>query len=580
MYAVVGCGTAFHIYTTSQSYFYMDDFPYLTRVTDVNFWSAVSAPYNDHLMPLQFAVVWVTQQVSAMSWVAAVIVTASLWFVFLLGAMKALGVIFGERYLSLAPMALLAFSPLLTQVTLWYASALQALSWAACFVWFLYFAYRYAYGSGRKRDAVFAIVVLLIGLLAWQKSLSILPVALLLLVVARPLNRSNLSAFWIRCHGFLIAATTLAVAYSLVYLVSTGTSQLRESPSVADLIESFRRMIGTVLIPSLFGVDSSSYNVTGLSSDALDPWLVALFWFLAFLVCVIAIYHRPATLLIWTMLFGYSIASVVFFAYARLGPFGIGLSSDARYVEDLFVIAVFALCFALVPATGSPLATRDTPWPAFVGNRFVFPGVGVIAVAVMAVGSLNLTATWSDLRAQEPRDYVANARQQLPLASGNAVFDDLVPEGVLSGIFLEEARQSALFKGLKIPVNWDGPAAGMGHLTSEAILAPIRIGTAASSVNAQVVGCGWPVRDAPTSIPLSGELFPWVWVVRVQYLSQSDGLARIGFSAPGSSRVTLPIEEGLNDTWLVLTGGGGSLEMQALDDFGMCVDKVTLGEPE
>jgi hypothetical protein len=88
------------------------------------------------------------------------------------------------------------------------------------------------------------------------------------------------------------------------------------------------------------------------------------------------------------------------------------------------------------------------------------------------------------------------------------------------------------------------------------------------------------VKNAPTTIPLSGELFPWVWVVRVQYLSQVDGLASIGFSTPGSVPVTLPIEEGLNDTWLVLSGGGDSLLLEALDDFGMCVDEVTLGEPE
>ena len=581
IYGLVAAGTVLHAYTASQSYFYVDDFVYFSRVTDTGFWAAVAPPYGEHLMPFQFAAVWLTQQFSAMSWAVAVIVMTVLWFTFLLGAAKALCEVFGERFILLVPLALLAFAPLLTVVTIWYASALQALSWGSCFVWFLYFSHRYVYGAGTRRNAVLAILVLVAGLLTWQKALSVVPVVVLLLLVAGPISLANVALLWRRCRAFVVAVVGITLGYLCLYLAMAGTGQLQKAPSTHDLLESARRMIFTGLVPSLFGLDSSSPVVTGTADEALDFRIVALCLMVALLVVVVTVYRRPATAWIWIMLAGYSAVAVIFFAYARLEPFGPILASDGRYIEDLFIASVFGLTFAWLRPSSAPAPVREIRGLESLRKRSALPVLGGVAAAVMVLGSLSLTASWAKTRTLTQTEYINNARDHLWRAGNNGVLDYFAPGEVLDAThFGETARQSVVLKGLKIPVNWDGPGPGMGMLDDKGVLAPVQLGIASSSEAGPIGGCGWVVRSEPTSVLLDSELFVWDWVVQIQYLSEAAGLASIGFSTPGSSTVTLPIEKGLNDVWLELTGGGDALTIQSLTDTGICVDKVTLGEPE
>jgi hypothetical protein len=579
MYGMVAAGTLFRTYTSAQSYFFMDDFQYLARVTDVDFWSAVAPPYGEHLMPLQFAAIWFTQQIGAMQWSVAVLVLAMLWLALLVGTLKALREVFGERYLLLIPLCLLSFAPILTVSTLWYASALQALSWAVCFVWFLYYSYRYVHGSHRRRDAVLAFFVMLLGLLAWQKALSIAPTVAVLLIVAGDPSRRAVLTIWRMSRQFILSIAALLVGYFLLYLAVTGTGQATNRPSLSDFLESFLRMIGTTLVPALFGFNSSAPIVSGGSSELGWPLLVSL-WAIALLFLFATVYRRPGAAWVWVMLLGYSVVVVGVFTLTRLGTWGVGASSDARYVEDLFVVAVIALMFAWFPAAKSTAELREIEWLQKLNRRSVFPVLGGALLAVMIGASWSVTELWSEVRSETPRQYVANARDHLPLADGNAVLDGPVPDSVETGIF-EAARASVALKGLKIPVDWDGPAPGMGYLTDEGVLAPIRIGTAAESQAGPTEGCGWLVNKEPITVPLTGELYGWNWVIRIQYLAAAAGSITVKFSESGSEPIEIPVQEGLNDSWLAVTGdGGAALDFQSLTDAVVCVDKVTIGERE
>lgn len=571
-WAIVVAGVVLHGWAMWGGFFHMDDFFYLADAQRP-FDEYVLQIYNNHLMPAEFAVVWVSQLIAPMSWPLAVGVITGMWALLGWGTLALMRRAFGDHMATLVTLALIMFGPLLTTVTVWYASALQILPWSVAFVWLLYFAIRDAQDP-KHRWWIAGFVVYLVGLAFWQKSLIALPVVLWVAWRMWPgagkLGVRGLGRRWI----LPIVTLAVSIPYAVLYVLLQPEAVLRSSPSAEQVWESARVGIGEVLLPGMFGAPWVGFT-DGLSPFAgREWWILVIIWqVVAIAVIVSFIRWRPA-LNIWFIVVAYSVVTVALFSLGRINEFGTVLVYDPRYIEDLYVVASVLLPFAFVRGRGSPLPPpRNLGFVSPDNARWMWPATGFVMINSLLVSSMAIGWSWHD---SEAKAFIANARAGLEAQPGIPVLNRQVPAGVMAPLFLEKARASYILSGFNLGTQWDGAAPRFLAVAEDGTIFDPRIAPASKSFPGPDGTCGWRVFNAPTSVGLDTELFPWPWFGRMEYVASADDTITLTL---GEGTVEVPVVEGINRVEFVLTGGGDQIVVSAPDELGVCVWKVTMGQP-
>lgn len=93
-----------------------------------------------------------------------------------------------------------------------------------------------------------------------------------------------------------------------------------------------------------------------------------------------------------------------------------------------------------------------------------------------------------------------------------------------------------------------------------------------------VPGCGWPVGQAPTTIPLESGLFDFTWWVRIGYLASTDDTMVV--RADGTEQ-EVEVSKGLNNVFVHVEGAFDSITLGGLREprSRVCVDTVEVGQP-
>lgn len=571
LWVIAGAGLVLHGWAAWRGFFHMDDFFYLADASKP-FGEYVTQVYNSHLMPAEFAIVWVSQAIAPMSWTLAVVVMSALWAVTLVAAVLLQRLLFGSSAWGIVTVMMLAFAPLLTTVTVWYASALQILPWAATFMLMLYFAARHA-RDPRWTWLLAATGSFAVGLIFWQKALLYLPVVLWLYWRYWPgtgrLGLGGLGRRW----WFPAVTLTLAFGYGLVYLARQPEAVLRSQPTAEQFLESLRITLGEVWLPGYFGAPWTGFT------DALVPGSASAWW--AFLivaqvvagVVVVSMLRWRSAWNAWFIIAAYAIVTVGLFVFGRINVFGTVLAIDPRYVEDLFVVGAVVLPFAFVRPAGSPLpAPRPLAW---LPKRV--PGwvqvVGWLALAnLLVLPSIAVGRSWHDFPA---RDFIANARQLAAEQPGIVVLDRKVPELVMSRLFLERANASYVLAGARLPISWNGAGAQVYVLDDGGRARPVSLAASSTSLPGADGDCGYRVYEQPTPVVLDTELFAWTWVGQIDYLAAESGVLQVALD--GAS-VSVPVVKGPGRAQFVVVGGGDTLVVTPPEGVGVCIGSAVLGQ--
>lgn len=570
-WGIAAAGLLLHMWAAWGGFFHMDDFFYLADA-DRPFVEYVFQIYNGHLMPGEFAIVWVSQAIAPMSWTLAFLVMTGLWVLLLVGLVMTLRRLFGDSAWVSIAVAAVALSPLMTTVTVWYASALQILPWAASFIWMIYFASAHAQ-QPRARWLVLTVVAFVGGLLFWEKSLLALPVVLWLWWRYWPgTGRMGLSGlgrrWWL--PGITVA---VAAAYSVLYLAVQPEAVLRSEPSMEEMLDSVRISLAEVWLPGYFGAPWTGF------SDALAPGTSSAWWLFLLvgevilaLVVISIIRWRPA-LNAWIVIAGYAGVTVILFVFGRINAFGTVLAYDPRYVEDLFVVGAVVLPFAFVRPAGSPLPTpRQLAWlPAHVPSWAAVGGLAVL-VNVLLLPSIAVGSSWQDTPAKE---WVSNARASLENRPGLPVLDGKVPEAVMAPLFLERANASYVLAGARLPVTWNGSGPQIYVLDDAGEARPVEVAASSTSVPGFDGDCGYRVFEETTTVELDSTLFEWTWIGRMDYLAAAPTSVQVSL---GGTSTVVPLAEGPGAVMFVVVGSGDTLYVTPTDDVGVCVTKVVLGQ--
>ncbi len=569
--AFVLVGVGLHGWAMLGGFFHMDDFFYLADAS-APFGEYVTQIYNGHLMPAEFAVVWVSQAIAPMSWPLAVAITTGMWAVLGFGVMAVMRRAFGDHPVTFISLALVMFGPLLTTVSVWYASALQVLPWGATFVWLLYFAIRDAQAPAH-RWWIAGTLVYVIGLAFWEKTLLALPVVLWVawrIWPARPpIGLGGMGRRWI------LPAVTIVISagYSMLYLALQPEAPLRSDPSGRDLWEAARIGIGEVLLPGLFGAPWGGFAEGLVPASGRPWWVMAIAWQIVAIVFIASVIRWRSAWNIWIILIAYSAVTVVLFAFGRINAFGLALVYDPRYIEDLVIVTSVLLPFAFVRARGSTLPAPRTYGLLPESTRaWMWPVGGFVMVNLLLLSSITVGWTWQDSAAKQ---FVSNARASLQ--PGMAVIDRKVPPAVMAELFLEKANASYVLAGAKLDVDWNGAGSQVFALADDGSVYTPGIAVAATSFPGPDGDCGWRAFDAPVSIGLDRDLFAWIWIGRMEYLAAGDGIATLSL---GGEAIEIPVVEGLNEVGFVIVGEGDQVVLTAPEGAGMCVAKVQLGQPE
>ena len=549
----------------------MDDFFYLADASKP-FGEYVLQIYNNHLMPAEFAIVWVSQALAPMSWGLAIVVITTLWALTLFAAVMLQRLLFGSSAWGVVTVMMLALAPLLTTVTVWYASALQILPWAATFIAMLYFAAKHAQDP-RWLWLFAATASFVVGLAFWQKSLLYLPVVLWLSWRYWPgtgrLGLGGLGRRW-----WLPAVTLpLAVGYGLIYLAAQPEAVLRSQPSMEQFLESLRITLGEVWLPGYFGAPWTGFT------DALVPGSNSTWWLFLVIaqvvvgLIVVSILRWRSAGNAWFIIGAYALVTVALFVFGRINVFGTVLAIDPRYVEDLFVVGAVVLPFAFVRPAGSPLpAPRSLGWlPRHVPGWV--QAVGWLAlVNLLVLPSIAVGRSWHDFPA---RDFITNARALAATNPGIVVLDRKVPELVMSRLFLERANASYVLAGARLPISWNGAGPQIYAMGDDGQVRPVSLAPSSTAVPGLDGDCGYSVFGAPTRVELDTSLFAWTWIGQLDYLAAESGVLQVALDG---APVPVPVERGAGTVQFVVVGGGDTLVVTPPEGVGVCIGSAVLGQ--
>jgi len=576
------------LYTLSKWSWFQDDYLFVSNVDRMPFLDYVFQDYNSHLQPGQFLVVWLVTRLDPLNFGLATAATCLFAVTALVAWGLALREIFGERLHLLAALLLLGLSPTLVSVSLWWAAALSVYTLYTFMGLSVWFMARFLLRDQRRRDLVGLTASYALGLFFWEKALLVSVPLFFLVCLLGPTDRRDAIRLAVRS---LLPAAVISVAYVLVYVIVPRPGAVSDvtpprGRGVGEAAEFYVRGILDVLLPSLLG---GPFNTLSTANGTYEPSSGAVslvLWGLTVLALVLGILYRRRGWVAVLMSASYAMVSwgLILFSY-RYDESGTFAIRAGRYTTDLLPVALLTVMFLIsvdrastkVEAMRRPVGDDAARW---VGRaRLGYLGL-VTVVALVLTGR-----TWDSTAPSSPEPYFsALSSDARALPDGATLLDNPTPSQVLEPlVFGAAARQSYVLEPLDLPIGFDRPTEQLivadlsGHLYNGEITNP----AATSPSPGPDEGCGYAVRPSrTTTIPLSGELFDFGWIVEISYFVASDAEVEV---LVGDTTVpallTAPPAGVVRRTQLYVSDAISDVQIQQTEgEDPICVTDVRIGE--
>ena len=559
-------------FTASRWSWFADDWVHLEGTQTTGFLAYVFEDHAGDLVPGQRLLTWLLTAVDPMGHFCATLVLVLLAVGSLLAWALALREVFGERTRLLVPLALLALSPLLLLPGLWWSAGTQVLGVQLSMGLCVLFAARHLRRGGQRRHLALLAASYVLGLSFGQRALLVLvPLTLVAWVLTTGTTRIRL----VSTAKVLALPVTVSVAYVVALLAvrSAGDAPATRDRGWGELVDTNLPDVG---LPTLFGgpfrAPVDGWDGYAPLSLVLTASLTGVLLVLALAALVLRRHSGPAL-------------AALLACTAAAWVLGVGTTpsqplpdATGRWFAD--VVAVVGLVVALLVTRtvreqpGS--ATRRTlaPVPARLGAV----GLGALACAVVVAMVVANATTWRDVRDRSPRPWVDAVVADATRAGDAAVVNSFPPTNVLDPVaFLDHAALQQMLSPLDLPLRFDEP--------SELLLAPDATGRlkvaevtnlAATNVPATNTSCGFLVEPGRrTDIPLTADLYPWGWAVRMDYFTDDPTVATV---TTDDEEVELSLDAGLNAVQFMVTDSVESFRVAVAPGAApLCVTQVHLG---
>ncbi|MBM0240352.1 hypothetical protein JNW88_30580, partial [Micromonospora sp. ATA32] len=306
--------------------------------------------YNNHFMPAARLLTWlVTHAFGYAYWpyLLLMIVGQALIAVAFHRLLRAL---LRPGWLLLVPLGMFLFSPLTLEATSWWAVGANMLAMQLAMVLALGAQLKYV-RTRRKRHLVSLALSILLGLLFFEKTLLVVPLVFLftacLFADGGPLRAvaTTLRRWW--ASWAVLAA--VSVGFLAAYL-SRSESSLRQPNSLFEVLTFLEQLLGSTLVPGLFGGPwrwlGAGDGAPVVAPPELGRWLA---WAALIALIVVTLRLRRIAARAWVLLGTYLLVVAALLAATRLGSVFSDLAGAVpRYVSDVAVVAALCVGVALL----------------------------------------------------------------------------------------------------------------------------------------------------------------------------------------------------------------------------------------
>jgi hypothetical protein len=569
-------------WTLSSWSWFQDDWVYLTRTTELPFWTYVAQNYNGHLMPGQFVLAWVITKAAPLDYSYAAATTLVFVVASLVAWAAALRTIFGERARLLYPLVILALSPLFMPISLWWAAAMQVFPLQLAMGLSVLFVARYTTYGHRRRDLVGLSLSYALGLFFWQKALLVfVPIVFVALLLSPGAVRDRLRSVW----RAVWAPLAISVAYIPVYVALTRSegasgTELFVARSLGQTLDFFLKGILDVGMPALFGGPWSSLSNTGQAYASGSGVVTLALIAIAILGTVAAVRLRRSGGLALAMAATYAVLSWgLLFTSSRFDTLGVFSVRDARYAADIVPVALLMVAFLVTPT----LVEDRSSWLRLprASDRVLhrWRAGAAVVIALVTVSAVFTTGRdWDASAPSSPKPWVDDVRADASGAGGASIHDSLAPNHVIfAAYFPDDARLSRLLKPLALPLRYNLPAEHMFIADWAGHLVEVDVEAAARPVSPPPVkGCGYLVNPGRTTvIPLESGLYNWEWGYQLTYFSGEPALVSV---RTATKSVDLRLDRGLHQMQFVIEDAASQLRITGHPDSSpICVTEVRAG---
>jgi len=571
-------------YLLSRFYFRQDDFELLDRALSrglsLNYLFSFS---GGHLRPGGLVVFWLVTRLAPDDWPLAVTVTIAALAAAGVLMLRLLLILFGSRPAILIPLIIFLFTPLTlaglsfwTTATDWLPLQLTMLAAACSHVRYI--------RSGRVGHVVAAAAWLGAGLL-FDVQGALVPLLLFALTSAYLVPGRWPAAAWQTLRSFWRAwaiYVVLTAAYLVIFVIKLQTSSQQpiNPRHISGVLSLAAAMLRVGFVPAAVGGPWRWFVPGGDYGFAAEtPALTQVTWVLAALIVGTSLWYRRHAVRSWLILAGWLLlADFAPVAIARLTELPASLlGADTYYLADSAPVLAVCVGLAFWPVIGEqdPYRVRRP--------RPVRLAVSTFALtAAFLVGSIWSGVTYlSSTSSARTRSYIDTARSALANAKpGTVILSAPTPWYVMYAGFRGSVTQTSVVLGPLSPPRAGirfvtVPTGGIASLTmfdSQGRLRPA-VDIGASSVRPARSRACWPVRAAPTRIPLSAYVFRDAWIIQFSYSGPATTLQlELGTAI---QNVVLPA--GHRATSIPVTGAGSTVLVRSLSgEPAACISRLTI----
>lgn len=572
--ALIAVQTVIRIWLVARGYFYWDDLILIGRASTepIWSWSYLMQDHDGHLMPGAFLVAGVITELSPLNWAIPAVTLVVGQLLVSLAVLRMVVVIAGRvRPILLVPLVFFLFSPMTVPAYTWWAAGLNTLPLQFAMAVVVADVVQLCRGqvADRRRIIIRSLVVFVVALAFFEKSLLILPVAAVAAVLWVHVNSSAegpglmrpIRTAWSAARELWIAMAAVAATWMVLYLASTS---IADGHSIGQAMSLTWRSINRGLVPA--GVGGPWFWTRWLPSPPMaqpHDWMIAVGWVVLIAAVAYVLWTRRGAALILAAVFAYAVVLQIPLFWSRTSEFtSLELAQTLRYLPDTALVITVAMAL-LVSAPRRRLSSAGAPGQS--RRKAALPArSATIAAAVVGVAyigsSLVSTAEFADEWNSSPtEEYMANARASLAQAAGTRMLDHALPLLVILPVTYPDNQVGKVFAALDQRPTFGPWTDQLQVLDDQGRLVAGDV-TAARTFGEGAGACDRPEVTGPSSIPLNGPLLDWTWVVALPYCANTDGTVRIGLAEDSSLEV--PVEAGLHTVFVQVEGSGTEVQLR------------------